>query len=139
LHWLEGLLLNSVRNNGIKYDETKSVARQWDMKNPDARAAFWAREQGSNSLLMPVTLNPASAASWFQFQQGKSWDYNFFANNCANYAVLGLNAGGAGLNFLGPHPTMPGTYTMSWSGGASPTPLTAPITYGVPNPVHVVK
>jgi hypothetical protein len=142
LHWLEGLLLNSVPTNGIKFDETKSVSYQWKMTDPKSAAVFWEREKGSNFLLMPVTVSdPAAATAWFQSRQGGSWDYNFFTNNCAHYAVQGLNAGGGGVNFLGPHPTMPGTYTMSWSSGAAPTLLGTPRVFA-PAPTsggHVVK
>jgi RHS repeat-associated protein len=141
LHWLEGLLLNSVPNNGIKYDETKSVARQWNMRNANERAAFWEREKDSNFLLMPITvLDPTAATAWFQSRQGEAWDYNFFTNNCAHYSVQGLTAGGAAMNFTGPHPTMAGTYTLSWSSGAAPTPLAIPRVFAlVPSGGHVVK
>jgi RHS repeat-associated protein len=141
LHWLEGLLLNSVPTNGIRFDETKSVSYQWKMTDPKSAAAFWEREKGSNFLLMPVTVSdPAAATAWFQSRQGGSWDYNFFTNNCAHYAVQGLNAGGGGVNFLGSHPTMPGTYTMFWSSGAAPVLLATPRVF-VPAPSggHVVK
>jgi hypothetical protein len=125
LLWLEGILLNSVPNNGNKFSETKSVAYQWNMTDDKQRADFWKREGGSVFSLSPVTItNPAAATAWFQSQQGTPWNYNFFTNNCAHYAVQGLNAGGAGVNFIGPKPSsFPIAPTMSWSAGQGPVPI----------------
>lgn len=126
LHWLEGILLNSVPTNGMNFDETKSVVYQWSRSNTKQWNEFWAREANSTFLLSPVTVtNPAAATAWFQSQQGTPWDYNFFTNNCAHYAVQGLNAGGAGVNFIGPKPSsFPVAPTMTWSAGqAYPVPI----------------
>lgn len=126
LLWLEGILLNSVPNNGNTFSETKSVAYQWKRSNTDQWSEFWKREAGSTFLLSPVTVtNPAAATAWFQSQQGTSFDYNFFTNNCAHYAVQGLNAGGAGVNFIGPKPSsFPIAPTMTWSAGQPyPVPI----------------
>jgi hypothetical protein len=126
LHWLEGVFVNSVPTNGMRLDQTKSVAYQWNLNDKNQRADFWAREKGSNFLLAPVGVtNPAAATAWFQSQQGQAWNYNFFTNNCAHYAVQGMNAGGAGVNFIGPSPSsFPGAFTMSWSAGqAYPVPI----------------
>src|SRR5690606_33829366 len=47
LLWLEGILLNSVPNNGNTFSETKSVPYQWNMTDEKQRADFWGREGSS--------------------------------------------------------------------------------------------
>ena len=118
----------------------KSVAYQWQMlkggnMSKDANE-FWAREAGSNFLLMPVIVqDPDAATAWFQSRKGTFWDYDFFSNNCSHFAFQGLSAGGCNVGFLGPAPTMPGTYTMSWRGGAAPTPLATPRVIPMPDEI----
>jgi hypothetical protein len=85
---------------------------------------LWEREEGNTYLLSPVNVtDPAAATAWFQGQAGKAWNYFLGANNCADYSVKGLNAGGAGINFYGPLPSsFPIAPTMTWA-AAQPHPI----------------
>jgi hypothetical protein len=125
LEQLEGLILNSFPSNNVKANI--SVAYQYKQGSPEW-SRLWAREieMGSVFLLSPVTVsNPAAATAWFQGQTGNSWNYSLGASNCAHYSVLGLNAGGAGINFSGPMPSgFPIAPTMTWTAGQPyPVPI----------------
>ncbi|MFN9501710.1 MAG: RHS repeat-associated core domain-containing protein, partial [Chryseotalea sp.] len=120
---IEGLIINSVPSNNVKVNI--SVAYQYKRGSAEW-SSLWKREEGNTFLLSPVTVsNPAAATAWFQGQVGNAWPYNLSANNCAHYSVQGLNAGGAGINFLGPRPSsFPIAPTMTWTAGQPyPVPI----------------
>lgn len=72
--------------------------------------------------------NPDAATAWFESKNRQTWNYRLTSNNCMHYALFGLGAGGGGGTVYGPNPNQwAGTYTMSWSSGSYPTPLTVPI------------
>jgi hypothetical protein len=123
LEQLEGLIINSMPSNNVKVNV--SVAYQYKRGSAEW-SSLWKREEGNSFLLSPVRLtDPATATAWFQGQAGKEWPYNLSANNCAHYSVQGLNAGGAGINFLGPLPSnFSIAPTMTWTAGQSyPVPI----------------
>jgi RHS repeat-associated protein len=114
---LERLIINSAPSNNVK--AKISVAYQYRQSNDAEWSSLWEHEAGNTFLLSPVTVsNPAAATAWFQGQTGNAWNYSLGANNCAHYSVQGLNAGGAGINFLGPLPSsFPVAPTLTWTAG----------------------
>lgn len=95
---IERLIINSLSPD---FAQTKvSVAYQYKRGSAEW-SNLWAREEGNTFLLSPVTVpNPAAATAWFQGQTGNPWNYTLRTNNCADYSVQGLNAGGASVYLI---------------------------------------
>src|SRR5690606_6792345 len=80
-----------------------SIAYQYRQSNDAEWSSLWAREKekGSTFLMAPVTVpHPAAATAWFQGQTGNAWNYRLGTNNCADYSITGLNAGGASVYLI---------------------------------------
>jgi len=122
---IERLIINSFSPNFVQ--AKVSVAYQYSRDDKKAWNELWAREEGNTFLLSPVTLtNPAAATAWFQGQTGNPWNYTLRTNNCADYSIQGLNAGGASVYLI--WGSIPSSFsvapTMTWTAGQPyPVPI----------------
>jgi hypothetical protein len=66
---------------------------------------------------------PEASRSYFKTNIGGNAPYNLIWNNCKNYVMNGLRAGGADIRNVSPFPKeIAGAYTMVWTqaGGQQP-------------------